>query len=93
MIVNLLEIVLVLVIFFPTKFLAWKVTDEWGLPMWLQYKPWECFKCLSFWTLTAFYLTCGLILHLWITMVVGLVLTVLDTIAFIINQKQKTIII
>lgn len=91
MILNLIQIILVLAIFFTTKFLAWKITDEWELPMWLRYKPWECYKCLSFWSLMAQFMVCGLILHLWITMAVGVVLTILDTIAYIINEKQKTI--
>ena len=93
MIFNLLQIIITMTIFFTVKFLAWKITDEWGLPQWLQYKPWECYKCLSFWSLIAFYGVCGLILHLWITMAVGVVLTILDTIAIIINQKQKTILL
>jgi hypothetical protein len=35
----------------------------------------------------------GLLLHLWITMAVGLILTVLDTIAVIVDQRKKTITI
>lgn len=93
MIFNLLQIIITMAIFFTVKFLCWKITDEWGLPLWLQYKPWECYKCLSFWSLMALYGVYGLILHLWITMAVGVVLTILDTIAIIINQKQKTIIL
>lgn len=93
MIFNISQVILVFAIFFSTKFLTWKITDEWGLPMWLQYEPWECYKCLSFWSLMALFITCGLVLHLYITMACGALLTVLDTIAYIINQKKKTIIL
>lgn len=91
MIFNLLQIILTLVIFFTVKFLCWKITDEWGLPMWLRYKPYICYLCLGFWSLTAFYLVSGLILHLWVTMAVGVVLTILDAIAQVVHQKNNTI--
>lgn len=90
MIVNILQTILVLIIFFPTKWLCYKITEEWMLPEWLRYEPYECRKCLSFWSLTALFLSSGLLCHLWITMAVGLILTVLDTVAVIIDQKKKT---
>lgn len=91
MIILILQLVLVLALFFPVKWLCWKITEEWGLPEWLRYKPWECKKCLTFWTLTAIYLSIGLIFQAYLTMGVGLMLTVLDTIAVIVDQKNKTI--
>ena len=91
MILNLLQIVLVLIIFFTIKLSTWKVTEEIGLPPFLRYEPWICFKCLSFWSLISIFLVCGLICHLWITMTVGILLTVLDTVALIIHQKNNTV--
>lgn len=91
MFIQILELVIVLAIFFPTKWLCWKITEQWGLPQWLEYQPWVCKKCLTFWSLMALYIACGLVLHLYITMVVGAILTILDTIAVIIDQKKKTI--
>ena len=91
MILNVIQIILVLAIFFPTKWFAWKITEQWGLPEWLSYKPYVCKKCLSFWLLMAFYLTCGLVIHLYITMTVGGLLTALDAIAQTIDQRQRTI--
>ena len=88
---EILQVLLVLVLFFPTKWLCWKITEVWGLPQWLQYAPWQCKKCLTFWSLMALFITCGLLFHLWITMAVGAILTVLDTIAVIVDQKKKTI--
>ena len=91
MFIQILQVILVIALFFPIKWLCWKITEVWGLPQWLTYAPWECRKCVSFWSLTSVYLAFGLLLHLWITMAVGLILTVLDTIAVIVDQKKKTI--
>ena len=38
-----------------------------------------------------FFLSIGLVFHLYITMAVGAILTVLDVIAVIVDQKKKTI--
>ena len=91
MIINLLQIILVLIIFFTIKYLVYKLTEVWGLPEFLRYEPWICFKCLSFWTLISIFIVSGLICHLWIMMGVGILLTVLDTVALIIHQKRNTI--
>lgn len=91
MFIEIIQVILVILIFFPTKWITWKITEVWGLPQWLQYKPWECRKCLTFWSLAALYAFCGLVIHLWITMSVGAILTVLDTIAVIVDQRNKTI--
>ena len=88
---NIIEVLLVLVIFFPVKYLCFQITDKWGLPEWLRYKPWECYKCLSFWLLMALFLSCGLLFNLYITMAVGTLMTVLDAVAMTIDQRQKTI--
>jgi hypothetical protein len=39
----------------------------------------------------AFYISIGLVFHLYITMAVGAILTVLDVIAVIVDQRNKTI--
>lgn len=91
MIGEILQLILVLAVFFPMKYLSWKITEVWGLPTWLDYMPWVCRKCLSFWSLMALFAACGLICHLWVTMAVGALLTVLDTIAVIVDQRKKTI--
>ena len=91
MIYNVLQTILVFIIFIITKYLAWKITEEDRIPMFLHYEPYVCYKCLSFWSLMALFAACGLLCHLWITMAVGWVLTVLDTIAVVIDQKNKTV--
>ena len=88
---SIIQLGLVLVIFFVIKWFAWQITDEWGLPEWLQYKPWNCNLCLTFWSLMAVYLIAGLVAHQYITMFVGIGLAILNAIAMWINQRKKTI--
>lgn len=91
MIYNVLQTLLVIAIFIVVKYGAWKVTEEDRVPMFLHYMPYICYKCLSFWSLMALFVACGLLCHLWITMAVGTILTALDTIAYIIYEKNNTV--
>lgn len=91
MILNALQILLILIIFFPIRYTTYQVTDVWGLPEWLNYKPWNCYLCLTFWTLLFIYLSVGLIFNLKITLFGGILLTVMNALAMWIDQKHKTI--
>lgn len=91
MIINTIQVILVLVIFIVVKYAAWRITEEDRVPQFLHYEPYICFKCLSFWSLMALFVACGLLYHLWITMAVGTILTTLDTIAYIVHEKNNTI--
>ena len=82
---------LVLALFIPVRWLTYRITEVWGLPEWLDYKPWNCNLCCTFWSLLAIYLTVGIALNLWITMGAGLTLTVLNAIAMWYHQKTHTI--
>lgn len=87
----LLQIILVLALFLVVKYLAYYITEVWGLPEWLNYKPWNCKLCLTFWSLLATYLTVGFAWELWLTLSVGVLLTILNAIAMWVDQKNKTI--
>lgn len=91
MILALLQVIFTLALFFMIKWMCHLITEEWGLPQWLNYMPYVCRKCLTFWTLLSTYLVCGLILNLWVMMGVGIAITILDTIAVIVDEKNKTI--
>ena len=91
MFIQILQLILVLALFFPIKWVCYEITEVWGLPTFLDYMPWVCRKCLSFWSLISVYLAIGFIFQLYITLGVGVLLTILDTIAVIIDQKKKTI--
>lgn len=91
MFIQILQVILILAVFLPVKWLTYRITDVWGLPIWLDYKPFSCYLCLTFWSLLAVYLAVGLILQFFITMIGGIVLTVLNAAAMWYDQKQKTI--
>ena len=93
MFIQILQLILVIALFIPIKWICYKITEECGLPTFLNYMPYSCRKCLSFWSLMAIYISIGLVFHLYITMAVGAILTVLDVIAVIVDQKKKTIIV
>lgn len=91
MFIQILQVILILAMFIVIRWFAWKVTEVWGLPEWLQYKPWNCKLCLTFWSLLATYLSIGLIFSLPITLYGGIALAIMNALAMYIDQKNKTI--
>lgn len=87
----ILQVILVLALFLPVKWLTYNITEKWGLPEWLDYKPFSCYLCLTFWSLMAVYLTVGLVFQAYVTLGAGLLLTVLNAVAMYIDQKNRTI--
>lgn len=87
----LLEALAALVIFFVMNYAAYWLTEVKGLPSWLQYKPWVCRLCLSFWSMMGIFTTLYLALDLMYVAIYGILLTVLNTAALWIDQKDKTI--
>lgn len=77
---------------FPiTVWFTYRATEVWGLPKFLDYKPFNCWTCLTFWTLTAIYGAIWLVFGYSITGIGGIILAVLNAIAMKINEKNKTI--
>lgn len=91
MFIQILQVILILALFFPVKWLGWKITEQWGLPEWLQFKPWNCRLCLTFWMLLFTYLSIGLIFGLYITLFGGIAMAMMNALAMYIDQKNKTI--
>jgi hypothetical protein len=87
----LLQFILIIAIFLPVRWFAWKFTEEWGVPDWLQYKPWVCNLCLTFWSLMGVYIALGLSFSCLYLMIGGCILAVLNAIAMYIDQRNKTI--
>lgn len=87
----LIEILIVFIIFFVVNYLAWLITEKWGLPEWLQYKPWVCRTCLTFWTLIFIYSTILVSFSCLYIGIVGNILAILNALAMWIDQKQKTV--
>ncbi len=91
MFIQILQVILILAIFLPVRWLCWEITEDWGVPDMLDYRPWNCKLCLTFWILLVSYLTVGLIFQLYITLIGGIALAILNAIAMYIDQKNKTI--
>lgn len=91
MFIQILQVILIFAMFILIRWFAWKVTEVWGLPEWLQYKPWNCKICLTFWSLLATYLSIGLIFNLYITLIGGIALAIMNALAMWIDQRNKTI--
>lgn len=89
--IKLLEFALILGIFLPVKYLTYWLTEVKGLPEWLNYKPWICNLCLTFWTLIAIYIAIGVSFSCLITGIGGVIFAILNAIAMWIGQRQKTI--
>lgn len=84
------QLIAMLVIFLATKYLTYSITEVWGLPKWLQYRPFSCNTCLTFWSLVAIYTTLLIIGYTWLG-ISGLILAVLNAIAMYIDQRNKTV--
>lgn len=86
----ILEIFITFIVFFVVKSLVFYLTDVKGLPEFLNYKPYCCFKCLSFWSLLTIYPTLFYISNYswWYLLIVGISITGLDTIAKHIDENN-----
>ena len=91
MIISILQVLFILASFLPIKWLTWKITEEWGVPEWLEYKPWNCCLCLTFWTLLFFYLSVGVIGKMYIVLYGGIGLAILNAVAMRVHQRNNTI--
>ena len=87
----LLQALAALIIFFAVNYGAYWLTEVKGLPEWLQYKPFECRMCLTFWSLMGIYITLWLSFSCLYIAIYGCMLAILNAIAMHIDQKDKTI--
>lgn len=87
----LLQFILIVAIFLPVRWFAWKMTEVWGLPQWLQYKPFICKLCLTFWLLIGAYTAIWISFACLIVGIGGILLAILNAVAMYVDQKNKTI--
>lgn len=87
----ILQIILILVIFIVVSWYAHMQVERWGLPSFLQYRPFNCKICLTFWLLMAVYGAAWLVLGFKITVIGGWIMAILNAIAMKVDQKQKTV--
>ena len=88
---TLFEFIIVFVIFFAVKYAAYWLTEVKGMPEWLQYKPWTCNLCLSFWTLVFTYVAIWVSFSCLIVGIFGNLLAVMNAAAMWIDQKERTV--
>lgn len=83
---KLLIIVSLIILFFAVKWLAFLITKNVELPAWLDYKPYNCPTCLSFW------LNIGLSVCLTFLItklsIVYIIITLLDGVALLIDYRN-----
>lgn len=91
---HLLQFIGVVIIFIISNWLTWWLTedkDEGHIPEFLNFKPFVCRKCLTFWLLIGIYIALGICLKLWVVLIAGILLAILNAIAMHINEKNKTV--
>ena len=87
----LFEIIVMVIIFFSVNYGGYWITEVRGLPSWLQYKPFVCRLCLTFWSLMGVYIALGLSFSCLYLGIGGCILAILNAIAMWIDQRNKTI--
>lgn len=89
--ITLLQFILILIVFIPVRYVGYYITEIKGLPIWLDYKPFNCKLCLTFWFLIAIYTSIWFSFACLYTTIGGYILAILNAIAMWIDQKNKTI--
>ena len=89
--IKLIEFALILGIFLPVKYLTYWLTEVKGLPEWLNYKPWICNLCLTFWSLLGIYIAIGASFSCYIIGIGGAIFAILNAIAMWVHQKNNTV--
>lgn len=93
MIIKILQIILIFTIFILDRYVVDKWVNQKNYPKWLDYQPFNCSVCATFWSLMVIYLVIGLVFQFWWTMIGGMILAILNAIAMYTDQKNKTIYI
>lgn len=87
----LFEFIIMVVIFLVINYMGYWITEVKGLPEWLDYKPFICRLCLTFWLLIGVYTVIWLSFSCLYMGIGGIILAMLNALAMWIDQKQKTI--
>jgi hypothetical protein len=85
------EFIIAFAMYFAIVYGAYYVTEVYRLPQWLQFPPFDCRKCLTFWSNFTAGLVIGLSFSLWVTMITVLVMAILTAISMHVDQRNKTI--
>lgn len=89
----ILQFLIVFVLFFIVVPVVYYLTEVKGMPKWLDYKPFNCRLCCTFWTLLFGYIMIGIIFSFYITLIAGVLLAFLNSYAMWLYQKEHTVFI
>ncbi len=87
----LIQFIAVFIIFLVVSYFTWWFTEKDNVPEFLEYKPFQCRLCLTFWLLVGIYIAIGISFKLWVVLITGVILAILNAIAMWVNQKNRTI--
>ena len=85
---TLLELSNSIFVFFVIDYLVYLIIENDKIPSWLQYKPFVCRKCASFWALVFAYVVIGISFKLWYFLGCGLILASLNALAMHLDEKN-----
>lgn len=86
--VTMLILTSIVISFLLIKYILFKFTTNVNFPPFLDYQPYNCYKCIGFWTLTFIYITIAVCTHEWLYLI-GNGLTLIDTIALILHERKN----
>lgn len=87
----LIQFIAVGIIFFIVSYFTWWYTEKEHTPEFLNYRPFSCRLCATFWLLTGIYIALGISFKLWVVLIAGCVLAGLNAIAMKVHQKNNTV--
>jgi hypothetical protein len=87
----LIQFIAVGIIFFIVSYFTWWYTEKQHTPEFLNYRPFSCRLCATYWLLTGIYIALGISFKLWVVLIAGCVLAGLNAIAMKVHQKNNTV--
>ena len=88
MIMIIIQVLAAIVLLALIKYFAYRITMK-EYPVFLNYMPYSCEKCLGFWTGLVAFLTLGFQFDWYIFMVSGIILDALDAYAKDKDEKEQ----
>ena len=85
------KILLILILFLLIEYISYITTEKHRLPEFINHKPFSCRTCSQFWYNISVATVFMLYTHWYIPTIIWYILTVLETIALKIDQKEKTV--
>lgn len=85
------EFIFAFIMYVAVVMAAYYATEVYVLPKWLRFPPFNCRKCLTFWSNLGVFISIGLSFGLYWFLGTGIVLAIFTAIAMTVEQRNKTI--